>query len=58
MIDSDVWCLQYYPAQEIQESDIIAIRKAYDELKHGMEITAQGPYGDVRKVVVRVKPNN
>jgi len=48
----------YYAGQDIQPSDVIYIRKAYDELQHGSIVSALGPYGEVSKAVVRVRPDN
>ncbi len=50
--------MAYYPSQEIQETDVVFIRKAYDELKHGETVHAQGPVGQVSKLIFRVLPNN
>lgn len=50
--------MAYYPAQEIQDTDVEAVRRAYDELADGSELEGQGPFGTIRKVVNRVEPNN
>ncbi len=50
--------MAYYPSQEIQDTDIDFIRKAYDELKDGEIVRAEGPVGEVSKRISRVVPNN
>jgi len=50
--------MAYYKGQDIQESDVISIRKAYDELQDGKLITGQGRFGFIQKTVQRVLPNN
>lgn len=50
--------MAYYPAQEIQDSDVDAVRRAYDELADGSQLEGQGPFGRTRKTVNRVEPNN
>ncbi len=50
--------MAYYRGQEIQQSDIESIRKAYDELHHGKVIRGQGRFDMIEKTIARVEPNN
>lgn len=50
--------MAYYRGQTIQESDIIDISRAYDELNNGRVIRGEGRFGVIQKTVARVDPNN
>jgi len=50
--------MSYSKRMDIQESDAIVVRKAYDELLHGTTISAMGAFGEIKKVVRRVSPDN
>lgn len=50
--------MSYSKRMEIQASDAIVVRKAYDELLDGMAISAMGPFGEIKQVVRRVSPDN
>ncbi len=50
--------MSYSSKPVITESDVVVVRRAYDELVDGTVLQALGPCGVVTKTVSRVEPNN